>query len=275
MNYKNIAFIGAGNMASSLVAGLVSQGWPAQQIFVSDPVVEQCQRLASAHGVQICADNKSATLHADVLVLAVKPQLMKTVLGELRETLKQQRPLLISIAAGITLSNLADETSPDLAAVRCMPNTPAMVGLGATALVANPNCSQENKNLAQTILSAVGTALWLSNEAQMDAVTALSGSGPAYYFLMMEAMISAGVALGLDAETASTLTLQTALGAATMARHSDVPPAELRRRVTSPGGTTEQALQRFEQGNFMGLVREAMQAAEQRSQALATPAAKS
>lgn len=275
MKTKNIAFIGAGNMASSLIAGLVTQGWSAGHIFVSDPVAEQCQRLARDHGVHICPDNNAAATEADVLILAVKPQVMQTVLSDMRETIKQKRPLLISIAAGIPLSTLASNTAPDLALVRCMPNTPAMVGLGATAMVANLHCSDEHKALAQTILSAVGTALWLEDEAQIDAVTALSGSGPAYYFLLMEAMISAGMALGLDAQTATTLTLQTALGAATMARHSDVPPAELRRRVTSPGGTTEQALLAFEQGNFIGLVNEAMRAAEQRSKALATPSATS
>jgi len=208
-----------------------------------------------------------------VLILAIKPQVMRDVLLGIQDAVNQKHPLVISIAAGIPLSAITDILGSDIAVVRCMPNTPAMVGMGATGLIANKQTSMDDKNLAQNILAAVGIALWLENENQIDAVTALSGSGPAYYFLVMEAMIAAGISLGLDAQTARTLTLQTALGAATMAQRSDVAPAELRRRVTSPGGTTEQALRCFEEGNLVPLFATAMAAAEKRSKELAINAA--
>jgi len=273
MKNKTIAFIGAGNMASSLIGGLVAKGWQADHLFVSDPVQEQCQRLAAAYGVQACRDNNTAVAQADVLILAIKPQVMRDVLLGIKNAVEQKRPLVISIAAGIPLSAITDILGSGIAVVRCMPNTPAMVGMGATGLIANKQTSMDDKNLAQNILAAVGIALWLENENQIDAVTALSGSGPAYYFLVMEAMIAAGISLGLDAQTARTLTLQTALGAATMAQRSDVAPAELRRRVTSPGGTTEQALRCFEEGNLVPLFATAMAAAEKRSKELAINAA--
>lgn len=273
MKNKTIAFIGAGNMASSLIGGLVAKGWQADHLFVSDPVQEQCQRLAAAYGVQACRDNNAAVAQADVLILAIKPQVMRDVLLGIQDAVNQKHPLVISIAAGIPLSAITDILGSDLAVIRCMPNTPAMVGMGATGLIANSQTSVDEKNLAQNILAAVGIALWLENENQIDAVTALSGSGPAYYFLVMEAMIAAGISLGLDAQTARTLTLQTALGAATMAQQSNVAPAELRRRVTSPGGTTEQALRCFEEGNLVPLFATAMAAAEKRSKELAINAA--
>ncbi len=273
MKNKTIAFIGAGNMASSLIGGLVAKGWQADHLFVSDPVQEQCQRLAAAYGVQACRDNNTAVAQADVLILAIKPQVMRDVLLGIQDAVNQKHPLVISIAAGIPLSAITDILGSGIAVVRCMPNTPAMVGMGATGLIANKQTSMDDKNIAQNILAAVGIALWLENENQIDAVTALSGSGPAYYFLVMEAMIAAGISLGLDAQTARTLTLQTALGAATMAQQSDVAPAELRRRVTSPGGTTEQALRCFEEGNLVPLFATAMAAAEKRSKELAINAA--
>lgn len=273
MKNKTIAFIGAGNMASSLIGGLVAKGWQADHLFVSDPIQEQCQRLAAAYGVQACRDNNTAVAQADVLILAIKPQVMRDVLLGIQDAVNQKHPLVISIAAGIPLSAITDILGSGIAVVRCMPNTPAMVGMGATGLIANKQTSMDDKNLAQNILAAVGIALWLENENQIDAVTALSGSGPAYYFLVMEAMIAAGISLGLDAQTARTLTLQTALGAATMAQRSDVAPAELRRRVTSPGGTTEQALRCFEEGDLVPLFATAMAAAEKRSKELAINAA--
>lgn len=273
MKNKTIAFIGAGNMASSLIGGLIAKGWQANHLLVSDPVQEQCQRLATAYGVHVCRDNNAAVAQADVLILAIKPQIMRDVLLGIRDAVNQKHPLVISIAAGIPLSAINDILGSGIAVVRCMPNTPAMVGIGATGLIANSQTSADEKTLAQNILSAVGIALWLENENQIDAVTALSGSGPAYYFLVMEAMIAAGISLGLDAQTARTLTLQTALGAATMAQQSDVAPAELRRRVTSPGGTTEQALRCFEEGKLISLFATAMAAAEKRSKELAINAA--
>ncbi|MBL4608389.1 MAG: pyrroline-5-carboxylate reductase [Pseudomonadales bacterium] len=269
MNNSNIAFIGAGNMASSLIGGLVQQGCQKEKLFVSDPSAEQRQRLVDKYGVNACEDNHQAALQADVLVLAVKPQVMKEVLKDLNRSVKQKQPLIISIAAGIPLATFSTLLGEKTAVVRCMPNTPSLVGVGATGMMANPNVSEAQKTLAEQVLGAVGVALWVNKEAQIDAVTALSGSGPAYFFLLMESMIAAGEALGLDTETAKQLTLQTALGAATMAQQSDVPPSTLRQRVTSPGGTTEQALKTFEDGGFRSLVDAALTAADKRSKELA------
>jgi pyrroline-5-carboxylate reductase len=269
MKKSNIAFIGAGNMAASLIGGLVHQGCQKENLFVSDPSAEQMQVLVSKYGLNACENNKQAALGADVLVLAVKPQVMRNVLIDINSAVTQKQPLIISIAAGIPLATFSSLLGNTAAVVRCMPNTPSLVGAGATGMLANTNVSENQRALAEQILGAVGLALWVKNESQIDAVTALSGSGPAYFFLLMESMIVAGQSLGLDAETAKQLTLQTALGAATMAQQSDVSPAILRQRVTSPGGTTEQALRTFESGGFQSLVKAALTAAEKRSKELA------
>ena len=269
MKNLNVAFVGAGNMASSLIGGLIKKGLNPDNIYISDPSPAQCQQLVDTYGVKACADNSEACLNADVLLLAVKPQVMGAVLADIKSAMDSKQPLLISIAAGIPLAFFQKMLGEACAVVRCMPNTPALVGLGATGLVANDMVSAEQKMAAQQILEAVGIAMWLKDERQIDAVTALSGSGPAYFFLVMEAMIAAGQSLGLDEEMAKALTLQTALGAATMAQQSEVSPAELRVRVTSPGGTTEQALNRFEEGGLKALFATAINSAEARSQELA------
>ena len=269
MDTSSIAFIGAGNMASSLIGGLVQKGCQKKNIYISDPSTEQRQRLVSEYGVNECQSNSEAVLQADVLVLAVKPQVMSIVLEDIKNAVNQKSILIISIAAGVPLAMFSGVLGDKTAVVRCMPNTPSLVGAGATGMMANPAVSQNQKVLAEQILGAVGLALWVDSEAQIDAVTALSGSGPAYFFLLMESMITAGESLGLDTETAKQLTLQTALGAATMAQQSDVSPATLRQRVTSPGGTTEQALRTFEEGGFQSLVGAALDAAEKRSKELA------
>ena len=269
MKNLKVAFIGAGNMASSLIGGLIKKGLNPSNIYISDPSPTQCQRLVDTYAVKACVDNNEACLNADVLLLAVKPQVMEMVLLDIREAVNSRQPLLISIAAGIPLAFFHKILGGASAVVRCMPNTPALVGLGATGLIANEQVSADQKMAAQQILEAVGIALWLTDEQQIDAVTALSGSGPAYFFLVMEAMIAAGQSLGLDEELATSLTLQTALGAATMARQSDVSPAELRVRVTSPGGTTEQALNCFEEGGLKALFGAAINSAEARSKELA------
>lgn len=269
MNTPNVAFIGAGNMASSLIGGLINIGWAKERLFVSDPSATQRHNLVHAYGISEFEGNKLAVEKADIIVLAVKPQVMAEVLTDIKAVVSERKPLVISIAAGIplaTFSSLLDEAA---SVVRCMPNTPSLVGVGATGMIANKNVSAEQKAQAEEILGAVGIALWVENEAEIDTVTALSGSGPAYFFLLMEAMIAAGESMGLQAETAKRLTLQTALGAATMAHQSDAPPSTLRERVTSPGGTTERALKTFQEGGFRSLVNSALQAAEKRSKELA------
>jgi pyrroline-5-carboxylate reductase len=264
-----LAFIGGGNMASALIGGLVTKGFTAQQIIASDVMPEMLERLKAVAPVRTTIDNKIAIAAADVVVLAVKPQVMKQVLVPLAASLQKRRPLIISIAAGIEIRSIEQWLGAALPIVRCMPNTPALVQLGATGLYANAAVSVAQRELAENILRAVGIAMWMDNESQLDAVTAVSGSGPAYFFMVMEAMQAAGEQLGLSAEVAKTLTLQTALGAARMALDSDVDVGELRRRVTSPKGTTERAIASFEQDDLRGLFLRALTACRDRSQALA------
>jgi pyrroline-5-carboxylate reductase len=263
-----IGFIGAGNMATALIEGLIRTGFAPGQLHASDRSDERLRALA-ARGVQTSTDNATVVAASDIVVLAVKPQVLGGVLQELREVLRARPRLLISIAAGIQIQSLQEWTHPAQAIVRCMPNTPALVQAGASGLYANTAVSAEQKQQAAAIMEAVGIACWLDQEQQLDAVTALSGSGPAYFFLMMEAMEAAGTALGLSAEVARRLCLQTAFGAAKLALESTVEPSELRRRVTSPGGTTEAALKQFEGDGYRELVTRALTAAAARSAELA------
>ena len=269
MENTTLTFIGGGNMASSLSAGLIADGWDPARLRVADTDEQQLERLADRFSVTTTTDNDRAIDHADVILLAVKPQNMKAVTLELAATVTRQHPLVISIAAGITETALRAWLGNDTAIVRTMPNTPAMVNSGATALYANPAVDNEQRSIAESILRAVGLAIWIDDESLMDAVTALSGSGPAYFFLFMEAMQSAGRELGLPEKAARLLALQTAFGAAKMALESTEDIASLRQRVTSPGGTTEQAINTFQQGNLNALVSKALQAAAKRSRELA------
>ena len=264
-----IAFIGGGNMARSLIGGLIASGISASHITVAEPDAARRDELAAQFGVRVGADNSQVASTAQALVLAVKPQQMQAVCAEIAPTVQASKPLIISIAAGLRLDALEGWLGEGLALVRCMPNTPALVQAGATALFANAHASPAQKELAEKTLRTAGIALWLEDEAQMDAVTALSGSGPAYFFLVMEAMQRAGEELGLNTETARQLTLQTALGAAKMALQSSDEPAALRRQVTSPGGTTERALQTLEAGGIRDLIGRALEAARDRSRELA------
>lgn len=264
-----ISFVGAGNMASAITGGMISYGIPADSIRAADPFPQSRENMAAQFGIQTFANNHDALQSADVVVLAVKPQQMQAVCGEIRDTLVQQQPLVISIAAGISCQALENWLDDGLSIVRCMPNTPALVQKGASALFANANVSPAQKQLAEQLLEAIGTVDWVDDETLLNAVTAVSGSGPAYFFLVMEALTDAGIKLGLEPETARNLTLQTALGAATMACESDVDVAELRRRVMSPGGTTEAAIKQFEADNFRQLFNNAVQAACERSITLA------
>ncbi|MCI0917868.1 pyrroline-5-carboxylate reductase [Pseudomonas stutzeri] len=270
MSTPRIAFIGGGNMAASLIGGLRAQGLPASAICASDPGTDRRTELHDAHGIDTFADNAQAVAGADVVVLAVKPQVMQTVCRDLAPHL-QANQLIVSIAAGITCASLQQWLGADTprAIVRCMPNTPALLRQGVSGLFANAAVSDEQKRQAEQLLSAVGLALWLDREELIDAVTAVSGSGPAYFFLLIEAMTAAGEQLGLPRDTAAELTLHTALGAARMACESDVEAAELRRRVTSPNGTTEAAIKAFQAGGLEALVQQAMDAAARRSAELA------
>ncbi|MCU1741340.1 MULTISPECIES: pyrroline-5-carboxylate reductase [Pseudomonas] len=264
---NRITFIGAGNMAASLIGGLRAEGLDAALIRASDPGAETRARVQAEHGIEVFADNAEAILGADVVVLAVKPQAMKAVCEALRPSLAPNQ-LVVSIAAGITCASM-NRWLGEQPIVRCMPNTPALLRQGVSGLFATAQVSAEQRQQAQTLLSAVGSAFWLDEEQQLDAVTAVSGSGPAYFFLLIEAMTAAGEKLGLPRDIASQLTLKTALGAAHMAVSSDVEAAELRRRVTSPAGTTEAAIKTFQAGGFEALVEKALGAAAHRSAEMA------
>ena len=265
MSQTRIAFIGAGNMASALIGGLIADGTAKDSIIASDPNTDQRSHLHDSYGICTVDNNAEAISDADVVVLAVKPQLLQQVCNELSSHLKDKHCLIVSIAAGIRCSTMSKWLNSDLPIVRCMPNTPAMLQVGATGLYATDNVSNEQRDQAERILRAVGITLWVNEEADIDSVTAVSGSGPAYYFLMMEAMQAAAEKLGLPAETAKLLTLQTALGAARMALESQDDPATLRQKVTSPGGTTERAILSFEENGLRDIFEHAMTAARDRS----------
>ena len=263
-----IAFIGGGNMARSLIAGLVADGHDPAALIVSDPDADKVSRLAAAYGCRIAPDNAAALGEAEVLVLCVKPQAAPEVCRALAVALPDPPPLVISVMAGVTEAAIERWLGRRVPLVRTMPNTPVMVQSGAIGLHANTAASPAQTNLAEEILRAGGVTRWVEDEGQLDIVTALSGSGPAYFFLFMEALEQAAVAQGLDAGTARLLSIQTALGAARMDMESDDSPAELRERVTSPGGTTERALATFADGDLTGLVARAMDAARHRAEEL-------
>jgi pyrroline-5-carboxylate reductase len=255
-------------MASAIMGGLINSGSDPLSIWACDPSQEKLNDLKQKFGIQGTTDNAEAVAVADVVILAVKPQVMELVLAPMQVALQAKKPLVISVAAGIDNHSLAVWCGGDLPIGRCMPNTPSLVGQGASGLFANQHTSGEQKKISEDILNAVGISVWVQNEAELNAVTAVSGSGPAYYFLFMEAMINAGEKLGLSRETAPSLTLKTALGAATMASESDIAPGQLRKNVTSPKGTTEQAVNTFIDNGLEALVEKALTAASDRSQSL-------
>lgn len=264
-----IGFIGAGNMARSIAGGLIANGWPKENIILSDPDSSQQQATEQALGTVVYKKNEEIVDRADILVLAVKPQILAEVIAGISGALVKKNPLVISIAAGIRIDDLARWIGEATSIIRVMPNTPALIGAGACGLFANKSTNKEQRELAETIMRATGITVWVQDENQLDIVTALSGSGPAYFLLVMEAMESAAINEGLDKEAANLLTLETALGAAKMALESSEEPDKLRRRVTSPGGTTEAAINVLEQGQIVELFQSAIKAATERSKELA------
>jgi pyrroline-5-carboxylate reductase len=263
-----VGFIGGGNMASSLIGGLLADGLPPAQLRVAEPDAARRQFLATRFNLR--AEEGAAVVWAsDILVLAVKPQVMQAVARELATAIARRKPLVISIAAGVRTDDLSRWLDGYRAIVRAMPNTPALIQTGATGLYATPGITSAQQGEAESVLRAVGLTCWVRDEALIDGITALSGSGPAYFFLLMEALQQAGTRLGLDAETSRLLTLQTAFGAARMALESTESPGTLRERVTSPGGTTERALQVLIEGKLPELVERALGAAATRAEELA------
>lgn len=268
LDNKKISFIGGGNMAQALISGLISCGVKPSLITVADPSSEAREQLAAKglNTVDPTADAKAAVIGANIVVLAVKPQVMKAVASGFADALDKQ--LVISVAAGLSTELLSNMLGGYGNIVRAMPNTPAMIQMGATGLYGTDDISAEQKQLATAVMEASGLVMWVDNEEHMHAVTAVSGSAPAYMFYFIEAMVDGGVALGLDKEQASALAMQTMLGAAKMALGSEDAPSELRRKVTSPNGTTQAAIESMQANDISRQIVEAMQACADRSQAL-------
>ena len=268
LDHKKISFIGGGNMAQALISGLIGCGTEPSLITVADPNIDIREQLTAKglNTVDPATDSKAAVIGADIVVLAVKPQVMKTVVSTFADVLDEQ--LVVSVAAGLSTELLSDMLHGYRNIVRAMPNTPAMILMGATGLYGTDDICAEQKQLATTLMEASGLVMWVENEAHMHAVTAVSGSAPAYMFYIIESMVDKGIALGLDTEQASALALQTMIGAAKMAMNSEDTPAELRRKVTSPNGTTQAAVESMQANDIGRQIGEAMQACYDRSQAL-------
>lgn len=269
-NGQRIAFIGGGNMAQSLIGGVTAAYAGQVTLAVADPDAAQRQRLKRFDGLLITADNAEAVAGADMVVLAVKPQAAADALGSVANILRRERPVVLSIAAGLRIASIERAVGAELSVVRAMPNTPALVKRGISAFFSNSRVDQTGHRLARGVLEAVGSVVEVDEEALLDPVTAVSGSGPAYFFLLVEALADAGAAAGLPPETASRLAAATGAGAMALLEQSGETPATLRARVTSPGGTTAAALEIFEQGDLRGLVRRAVLRAAERANELSS-----
>jgi pyrroline-5-carboxylate reductase len=265
----NAAFVGGGNMGGALIRGLIARGLPPGQISVGEAHQPRRIALADELGVHVTADNREAVANADVVVVAVKPQDMAGTVQALADVFMQRQPLVVSIAAGIRLGDIVRWCGWIAPVVRAMPNRPALNNAGATALYAPVSLSEAHRSLAASVLGAVGTTVWVQDEDALDVVTALSGSGPAYFFLLAELMTDAAVNLGLDRASAQQLSIQTLFGSGRMAHESDGDLARLRAEVTSKGGTTEAAVRSFDTSNLRGIVAAALAAATDRSREMA------
>jgi len=264
MHDPTIGFIGAGNMAGAIIDGMLASGFPADRIWICDR--NEDKRLAFDHkGLHATTDNATLIRACDIVVLAVKPQVLKSVIEPLASEFQARKPLVVSVAAGVTAESIDRWIGDGFAIVRTMPNTPALVMTGSTGLYANAKVGEGEMTAVENIFSGIGTAVWVDREDDLHAVTAASGSAPAYFFRFMEAMQKAAESQGLDAATASALIAQTALGAAKMVQETGESPAELRRKVCSPKGTTEQAIMSFERDDIDAVVARAMEACHHRS----------
>lgn len=260
-----ISFIGAGNMATAIIGGMLANGFTASNIWVSAPDDDHLQTIRQRFGVSVTTDNRYCAEQGDMVVLAVKPQVMRDVCESIAPVVQNTRPLVVSIAAGLETPTLDGWLAGGLPLVRVMPNTPSLVGKGAAGLYANEAVNAAQKKTVESVFSSIGSALWVDEEKLLHAVTALSGSGPAYFFLMLEALEDAATEAGIESATARKLAIQTMAGAAEMAAQSEFDPAQLKRNVMSPGGTTEQAINSFEKGGLRNLVKDAYGAAFRRS----------
>ncbi|PID44677.1 MAG: pyrroline-5-carboxylate reductase [Proteobacteria bacterium] len=266
-DFPHLTFIGAGNMAGSIIGGLVKSDYPAEKITASDPTETNLARLAQKYGIHTCTSNPVASRQAEVLILCVKPQILQAVCEGLAPELTRS-PLIISIAAGMDTHCIDTWLGGGHPVIRCMPNTPALVQQGATGMFANEQVTERQRAIASHIFSSVGLVEWVECEDRMHAVTALSGSGPAYFFLIMEALEDAAKKTGMPEQSARKLGIQTMLGAAAMAQQSNLSPGQLKQNVMSPGGTTEQAINTFEARGIREIVDSALHAAVQRSREL-------
>ena len=263
-NKTIIGFIGAGNMAYALIKGLINNGFNAENINVSDSNEQLLIERKSELNVSTFSSNESLLLNSDVVVFAVKPQILSLVCLQLKDKIRPNH-LFVSIVAGIKENDINRWLGGDFALVRTMPNTPALFQSGVTGLFANQHVSNAQRDLVTSILASVGECFWVDNEKLIDAITAISGSGPAYFFLLMQSMTQAAIALGLDEKTANSLSIQTSLGASLMATQSGKDPKTLRAEVTSPNGTTQSAIESFQDQNFEGIVATASRAAYDRA----------
>ncbi len=272
MEQRNIAFIGAGNMARSLISGLINAGFPGSKIHATDIDADKAQQLGAEFGITGSNDNIAAVKGADVIVLAVKPQFMAEMLSQLAPAIGDfGNKLIISIAAGVSVARLQGLLNGHQNIVRCMPNTPSLIGIGMTGLFASNTVSAADRQFAQDMLQAVGKTVWVDTEAAINGVTAASGSGPAYFFLFMQYMVEEAQRMGFSADAARQLVQETALGAAQMViANPDTELATLRAQVTSKGGTTAAAINAFEEGKLADLVSTAMQAAQHRAEEMET-----
>lgn len=264
-----LAFIGAGNMTKSMVVGLVNDGFNADDIMVSNPSAEKRLSMAKDFGINQTDDNCVAANFADIVILSVKPHFIKDVAKQISTTENIEQKCVISVAAGVTIAQIQSGLSASIATVRAMPNTPSLIGLGMTGAYASNEVSNEQRQQANKILTSIGKVMWLDEEQKIDALLAVSGSGPAYFFYFMEAMQQKAVDLGFGETDARLLVAQTAIGAASMVNQSTVEISQLRHNVTSKGGTTQAALTTFEQGELLTLVSKAMQAAQDRAKEIA------
>ena len=267
-NLQSILFIGAGNMSRSLIGGLINSGYPAQSIAAVDVDSNTLQTLQDDFGISVSLDPQALITCSDVVLLAVKPQIMRAVCENLALPVQALQPLIISVAAGIRCNQIAAWLGADLAIVRCMPNTPALIAQGAGGLYGNAKVNASQRQFVQDIIATISQVIWVDEESQIDAVTAVSGSGPAYFFYIIEAMQAAAQELGLSPEQAQALVLQTAYGASCMARESPHSAAKLRAKVTSKGGTTAAAIEVLDTHQVDQVLAAAMRAAAARSNEL-------
>lgn len=265
-----IGFIGAGNMASALIGGLIKHGSRPERLMAFDPDTAKTGALNGRFSIRAAENNARLVRECDIVVLAVKPQLMRGVLAPLAQIMPATPPLIVSIAAGIRIASIEKWLGRSLAVIRVMPNTPALVGVGAAALYANEHTGDEQRRAADALMQSVGIAAWVDDERQLDTVTGLSGSGPAYFMLFMQAMVEAAVERGLARDTARALVLQTCRGAAELARESGESLEQLRTNVTSPGGTTERGLETMRAAAIEAIIGSAVKAASDRADELAT-----